>query len=197
MVVPILLYRKHEIDEELGTPIRNHVKFPGMGEQKRTFGNKKFNIGEKRQKQTSEFLGDRKKIDSKTRVLPSEESHQGRTTYAASKQSKKSTSALKVGGKKNTGKLSFGSSTSKKVKGNDASRKEQNSPMTEENKSLGNRLFELANLEKPGKQYISDGELNKAAVVNPATKKLSSDLPPLDADRERRFLLFPLIIYQF
>ncbi|PON94145.1 DNA (cytosine-5)-methyltransferase [Trema orientale] len=189
----ILIYcLKHEIDEEIGTPVRNHVKFPGAEEKKSTSGKMKTSIGEKRQKQTSGLLGDGKKNVSKTKitVLPSEESLQGRTTYAASKLTKKSSFALKVGSKETSGKLSSGSNTPKRKKVNDASRKELNSPMAED--SLGNRLFELMNERsgtvKSGKQSTSDGKLNKATTVNPATEKLSSELPPLDADRERRLL---------
>lgn len=192
MVFPTLLSRKHEIDEEIGTPVRNHIKFPGVEDQKSTFGKKKTSIVEKKQ-QTSDVLGERKKIYSKTRVLPLEESQQGRTTSAASKQSKKSFSALKVGGKKNTGKLSSGSSIPQKVKVNDASTKELKSPRAEGNKpSLGDMLYEHV---WPG-EARSDGELNKAGIVKPATKRLSSE-PPLDADRKRRSLSFPLLFTSF
>ncbi|KAM6553990.1 hypothetical protein CsatB_014752 [Cannabis sativa] len=184
----ILIYcLKHEIDEDLGTPVRNHVKFPGVEEQKSTFRKKSTSIGEKRQKQTAELLTDRKK--TKTRVPPLEKSHEGRTTHAESKQSKKSFSAVKVGGK-NTGKLPVGSSIYKKVKVNDASREEMNSPMAEENNSLGDKLYTLYNKRsgsvKSRKRDTSD--VDKAAIVNPATKRSSSDLPPLDADREKRLL---------
>ncbi|KAF4349475.1 hypothetical protein G4B88_015908, partial [Cannabis sativa] len=179
----ILIYcLKHEIDEDLGTPVRNHVKFPGVEEQKSTFRKKSTSIGEKRQKQTAELLTDRKK--TKTRVPPLEKSHEGRTTHAESKQSKKSFSAVKVGGK-NTGKLPVGSSIYKKVKVNDASREEMNSPMAEENNSLGDKLYTSGSV-KSRKRDTSD--VDKAAIVNPATKRSSSDLPPLDADREKRLL---------
>ncbi|XP_062077582.1 protein ENHANCED DOWNY MILDEW 2 isoform X2 [Humulus lupulus] len=180
----ILIYcLKHKIDENIGTPVRNHVKFPGVEERKSTIEKRNTGIGEKRQKQTSEMLADRKK--TKTRVLPLEKSHEGRTTHAESKQSKKSFSALKVGGK-NTGKLSVGSSISKNVKVNDASRKEMNSRMTEENNSLGGELDTPYNeRSKSVKLRKRDVKLNKAAIVNPTSKK---ELPPLDADREKRIL---------
>ncbi|EXB81085.1 PHD finger-containing protein [Morus notabilis] len=181
----ILIYcLKHEIDNKIGTPHRNHIKFPGVeekkstfGEKKSTFGKKKTIIEDKRQREASEFLGDRKKLVSKVRVPP-EESHKGKTASAAPKQSKPF-SALKVGGKTTARRLSSGSSIPRKAKVNDASKKEMKSPMAEENKaSMGLRSYEYMNerseLVKPEKQDT--------------TKSLSSGPPPLDADSERRLL---------
>lgn len=167
--------------------MRNHVKFPGFEERKSTIEKRNASIGEKRQKQTAEMLADRKK--TKTRVPPSEKSQEGRTTHAESKQSKKSFSALKVGGK-NTGISSVGSSISKKVKGNDASKKEMNSSMTEESNLLGGEPDTLYG-ERSKSMKFTKGNVkhNKASIVNPTTKK---ELPSLDADRKKRFLFVPL-----
>lgn len=175
----ILIYcLKHEIDEELGTPHRNHIKFPGVQEKKSTLAKKKVGTEETRQKQGSESLGDRKKIESKARVFPSEGVCQGKTASAAHKQSRLS-SALKVGGKQtaSAGKLSSGSSISKKAKVNDATKKETKSPVAEEVKaSLGDRLYEhMFEKSEPAKLERQD-----------TAKGLSSGLPPLDADSETR-----------
>lgn len=171
-------YRKHEIDEELGTPHRNHIKFPGVQEKKSTLAKKKVGTEETRQKQGSESLGDRKKIESKARVSTSEGVCQGKTASAALKQSRLS-SALKVGGKQTASarKLSSGSSISKKAKVNDATKKETKSPIAEGVKaSLGDRLYEhMFEKSEPAKLERQD-----------TAKGLSSGLPPLDADSETR-----------
>ena len=198
---PIFLFREHEIDDELGTPVRNHIKFPGDEEKKSTLAKKKTTIVEKWHKQTSESLGlgDRKKIESKTRVH-FEEPRQERTTSAL-KQTKKSSSALRPGGNKSFGKLVSGSSIPRKVKVNNVVKKELKSPRSDENKiSLGNRFFAHVNgSSEPAYQGEEDSEnedLNMAAVVKRETN-FSSGLPPLDADSEKRYIFPPLTIYEF
>ncbi|KAF3453372.1 hypothetical protein FNV43_RR03812 [Rhamnella rubrinervis] len=189
----ILIYcLNHEIDEELKTPIRDHIIFPGV-ENERFSGSLKTGAEGKKRKQTSELQGDREKLVSNKRIIASGKLYEGRIARAAFKQKEKS-SAVKVGGYEKTGKLFSGSNSARKVKGHDVSRKELKSPNVEENKlSLGDRLFDLMNKGseqlRSGKQDRPNDELNKAAKVTLPTKNLSNDPPPLDANSERRLLL--------
>ncbi|XP_075669468.1 protein ENHANCED DOWNY MILDEW 2 [Castanea sativa] len=197
----ILIYcLKHEIDEELGTPIRDHVKFPGV---KTTFEKKKVTV-EENKKQASDSLRNKEKDLFKKKNLALDDSFRGRTVVKVARQNQKSFSAVKVGNTKNSDKVISGSDISRKVKVNNASRKllnenaksismEVDKPSTaDENKhSLGYRLFDLMKSNgkvKPRKQDMLKGEENKTMTVRPATKKLSSSLPSLDADSERRLL---------
>ncbi|KAL5548514.1 hypothetical protein UlMin_003745 [Ulmus minor] len=180
----ILIYcLKHEIDQEIGTPIRDHLKFPDVGEKKSTF-RKNVAIEEKKRKLTSESLGGGKKSEPKTRYLFSEEP---RTSSEKSKLTKKSSSFGKIGGKTGSGNLSI----RRKVKVNDASKKEFKSPLTGKKKSsLGDELYDhvlRSEKRKVGKYATPDHE-NKTTTIKPAAKNLSSELPPLDPDSERRIL---------
>ena len=194
----VQLTRKHEIDGELGTPIRDHVKFPGV---KTTFEKKKVMV-EENKKQASDSLRNKEKDLFKKKNLASDDSFRGRTVVKVARQNQKSSSAVKVGNTKNSDKVISGSDISRKVKVNNASRKLLNenaksismevdkSSTADENKhSLGYRLFDLMKSNgkvKPRKQDMLNGEANKTMTVKPATKKLSSPLPSLDADSERR-----------
>ncbi|KAM6581165.1 hypothetical protein CsatA_004939 [Cannabis sativa] len=185
------LPREHEIDENIGTPLRNHVKFPIVEKMKCTVKERNISIGEKRQKQTSELLVGQRKIESTARILPSEKSHVGRTNHNGSKQGNKSFSASKVGGTI-TGKLPVGSSISKKAEVNNTSREDLNPSMDDENSSLGDKLYTLDN-ERLGsvkqlKLDSADVELKKAVIVDPTSKRSNSEHLPLDADREKRLL---------
>ncbi|KAF4352159.1 hypothetical protein F8388_010524 [Cannabis sativa] len=183
--------QEHEIDENIGTPLRNHVKFPIVEKMKCTVKERNISIGEKRQKKTSELLAGQRKIESTARILPSEKSHVGRTNHNGSKQGNKSFSASKVGGTI-TGKLPVGSSISKKAEVNNTSREDLNPSMDDENSSLGDKLYTLDN-ERLGsvkqlKLDSADVELKKAVIVDPTSKRSNSEHLPLDADREKRLL---------
>ncbi|KAF4384263.1 hypothetical protein G4B88_016829 [Cannabis sativa] len=162
-----LLSREHEIDENIGTPLRNHVKFPIVEKMKCTVKERNISIGEKRQKQTSELLAGQRKIESTARILPLEKSHGGTIT----------------------GKLPVGSSIYKKAEVNNTYREELNPSMDDENNTLGDKLYTLDN-ERFGsvkrlKRDSADVELNKAVIVDPTSKRSNSEHCPLDADREK------------
>lgn len=172
MALPIIVPRKHEIDRDLKTPIRNHIKFPGVVEKTSFLGNMKAGGKGKKRKQTSELLEDREKPVSKKRIIASGKSSQGRICHAASKQSVESNSVEVGGNKKITKKLS-GLNTMRVPK------KDLKSPDVVENKApLSDRQL------KSGKRDTPDDELNKVGTL--PTKNLGNEPPTLDVDSERR-----------
>ncbi|CAK9163878.1 unnamed protein product [Ilex paraguariensis] len=180
----ILIYcLKHEIDDELATPVRNHIKFPFDDRQKK--------------KQVSELPSSREQVAPKRRSLALDDTFGKRTVVKPPKLS----SALKQGDslKKNDGRLS-GSSSSKKLKVMDTSRKtltktssfKVNKSNTDESKtSLGDRLYALMNKDsdpdKTRKEDITSSEHEETQSVEPPATEARS-LPPLDADAKRRIL---------
>ncbi|XP_048328713.2 protein ENHANCED DOWNY MILDEW 2 isoform X3 [Ziziphus jujuba] len=180
----ILIYcLKHEIDRDLKTPIRNHIKFPGVEEKKSFLGNMKTSAEGKKRRQTSELLEDRENPVSKKRIIGSGKSSQGRFYHAASKQNEESYS-VKVGGNKNITKKFSGLNTTTRVPKKDL----KSSDVVEDKAFLGDGLFAQVSKGserlKSGKQDTPDDELNKAATLPP--KNLSNEPPTLDCDSERR-----------
>lgn len=185
----ILIYcLKHEIDELLGTPIRDHIKFP--------------NDEEKMEKRRSELFSSRKDLDkvvSKKRSLVSEDSPRERMAVKATKQVEKLSSTVKDGDStKKSEKRSSGPDPSKRLKVTGFSKKSlddnvksiskkvDKSSMADENKtSLGEQLYALIkNRSEPRKEDTPNSELEQKVV----TKKTSSSLPSLDRDSENRIL---------
>ncbi|PNY14011.1 enhanced downy mildew protein, partial [Trifolium pratense] len=172
----ILIYcLKHEIDDELGTPIRDHIKFPY--------------VKEKTKPATKEVIN---KNNAKLEDLP--------VTRPSAKLSKLSgkMSSGKVG-IENPGKIS-GSNIPRK-KANEASRRYLNetkrsilketerSDYEENQPSLGEQLFSF--YQKGSKQISSGNHVDNVSdntLSVKRTKKLSSAPPQLDADSERRLL---------
>ncbi|TYI42473.1 hypothetical protein ES332_A01G101400v1 [Gossypium tomentosum] len=190
LVNRVLIYcLKHEIDEDLGTPIRDHIKFP---------------FDESKKRKASDVLTSHEKVGSKKKTLALEGTSQERTAMKAAKQSSSVVKADQTS--KKSEKVTPRTNSLKKVKATGPSKKplRQNSkslPMdagkssaADGNKaSLGGRLFALMNQEseqqiKPGRQDNLKGGLSKAAVVNSTATSKSSDMPSLDADSERRLL---------
>ncbi|KAF5478990.1 hypothetical protein F2P56_005506 [Juglans regia] len=196
----ILIYcLKHEIDKELRTPVRDHIKFPGV----MTITEKKKVTVKEKKKQASESSGYKDKDLSKREKLALDDSCR-ETALQVAKQNQKSSSLVKVGNAKNSKKIVSVSDISRKWKVNDSARKlskentnlvltgADRSSATDENKySLGDRLFDLmmrSGQVKPTKQDALDGNINKSVAVKPHTKKLKSAPSSLDADTERRLL---------
>ncbi|KAJ7960851.1 protein ENHANCED DOWNY MILDEW 2-like [Quillaja saponaria] len=192
----ILIYcLKHEIDDELGTPLRDHVKFPDV--VKPAFEENTITVQKKKKKLTSESLASKEKVVPKKKNIASDESLRKKSFAKEPKLTEKSSSE-KVDGKKKSETVISGSDVSRKMKRNDTSRKcmsesrrptskEIFKPYTEEKSpSLGDKLFAFLEQTKSGKQ--GDGVVNKTKSVRPKKKELLCALPPLDTETERRLL---------
>ncbi|KAK9268634.1 hypothetical protein L1049_000391 [Liquidambar formosana] len=167
----ILIYcLKHEIDEEIGTPIRKHIKFPDV---------------EKKKNIASEMPLGKEKGMLKKRSLASEDSPRERTAMKAPKQVEKLSSALKEDPLIKS-RATDASRKSSRDNVKSVSVKADKSSTADENKiSLGERLY---NLMSKGKQDTDDGDLDRMVAVKPAMKKSNSSPHRLDADSERRLL---------
>ncbi|KAE8734933.1 putative Acyltransferase [Hibiscus syriacus] len=184
----VLIYcLKHEIDDELGTPKRDHIKFP---------------FDETTKRKASDVLKSHEKVGFKKRSLASEDTSLGRTAMKAAKQS----SVVKAGeARKKSEEVTPGKITLKKVKSTGPSKKPsrqiskpvpmdmgKSSSSGGHKSSLGDRLFAFMTREseqvKPGRQDTLKGGLNKAAMDNSTAKSKSSEMPSLDADSEKRLL---------
>ncbi|KAI4374800.1 hypothetical protein MLD38_012752 [Melastoma candidum] len=185
----ILIYcLKHEIIEDLGTPVRDHIKFPGV-EAKRTV------IGDKR-----------KDLPSKPYLTRGKEiTKQSYSPYAPFKASEKEVTrkdkfslATERSEKRKKVIASSGSDALKKVKVTDPSKASQNSrgllpevqaSATNAGPSLGEQLYsymkqsEEVNMDK---RVASEGDLKRARPVKPVLKKFDQVEFSLDPDSERR-----------
>ncbi|XP_073225073.1 protein ENHANCED DOWNY MILDEW 2 isoform X2 [Cicer arietinum] len=176
----ILIYcLKHEIDDELGTPIRDHIKFPNV-------------------KGTVREINTEEKIKPSTKEVISNKNNGNLPIKRTSAKLSDKMSYGKVG-IKNSGKIS-GSNIPRK-KANEAPRrylnenkrsvsKETERSDYEENQlSLGVQLYDL--YQKGSEQVNSGNQVDNVAdntLSIQRTKKLSSAAPQLDADSERRLL---------
>lgn len=187
LTIPNLICREHEIDKDFKTPVRNHIKFPDVEEKKGTFAKKKTVFKEKKEKQTTPLPADSKKIASKTNFFSREGSHH----KTARRQNEILSSPMKKD-KEKLIKLAAGLNTAKKIKLNDTSKREARPSVVKDNKpSLGERLFAYMNTgSEQGKQDTPDDDVNKTAVAKSTTISLSSALPLLDSDSERRYLFY-------
>lgn len=183
--------RKHEIDKKLQTPVRDHIKFPGV---MTIAGKKKVTMKEK-EKQASESSGYKHKDLSKTEKRALDDLCR-ETALQVAKQNQKSSS---VASSKKTVSIS---DISRKGNVNDSARRlskknaklvftgVNRSSTTDKNEcSLGDRSFDLMKRTgqvKPTKQDALDGNINKSVAVKPDAKKLKSVPSSLDADTERR-----------
>ncbi|XP_027340503.1 protein ENHANCED DOWNY MILDEW 2 isoform X2 [Abrus precatorius] len=175
----ILIYcLKHEIDDELGTPMRDHLKFP----------NAKATVREIKTEEKAKPAIEKRVISNKN-IVDSENLFGKKTTVKVSKLSGKMSSG-KVGDKKSAN-ISGLNIPRRKTK--EASRRSLNenkrsiskdteiSDGEENQASLGEQLFAFW---QKGSEKINSGN---TLSVKP-TKKLSSASTPLDADSERRLL---------
>ncbi|KAL2322732.1 hypothetical protein Fmac_027111 [Flemingia macrophylla] len=182
----ILIYcLKHEIDDELGTPIRDHIKFP----QVRASTVREINTVENVKPATKE------RVILDKNYIESENLFGKRTIAKVSKQSSKFSSG-KVGEKKSVkisgsnlsmNKTSETSGRSLNESKRLISKATRKSDAAESRPSLGAKLFAFyRNSSEQNNSAIQVvDEANNTLPVRPA-KKLSSTLPSLDADSERR-----------
>ncbi|KAK8468512.1 hypothetical protein PHAVU_006G049800 [Phaseolus vulgaris] len=184
----ILIYcLKHEIDDELGTPIRDHIKFPNV----------KATVREVNTEDNAKPANKERVILNKNNIVS--ESLIGKKAAAKFSKLSGKMSSGKVGDKKS--EKIFGSNISRK-KTNEASRRSLNeskrplipketrkSEGAENKSSLGAKLFALWNngSEQMNSGNRVDNVANNSRPVKP-TKKLSSALPSLDEDSERRLV---------
>ncbi|XP_065862485.1 protein ENHANCED DOWNY MILDEW 2 isoform X2 [Euphorbia lathyris] len=182
----LLLYCfKHEIDDELSTPIRD-IRFPG--------------VVKKKEEHIPELPGSSGKVLSNKKKLISKDSFSERTSMKEEWEPP----AKKVANLKRSENISSGLKPSKQVKENDASRKSMKGSITSDatevkkfgkdnvrKTSLGDRLFALVSESsevKLGKHEMLTSEPDNTMTLKASTKKLSIELPSLDADTERRML---------
>ncbi|XP_044495102.1 protein ENHANCED DOWNY MILDEW 2-like isoform X2 [Mangifera indica] len=171
----ILIYcTKHEIDEDMGTPIRDHISFPGMELKKTIFEGLK-------QKQTSAIPATKEKFVSMKSTLNSIACTSAKPAVNVLKRFpsvvKQSESTRKIQ------KLSGGSDQSMKIKAKDAHRK--NVKETVKSVLLEVDRSYMPDAKKTSLSLVS--ELQKSVSVKPTKMKLS-ELPSLDAETERRLL---------
>ncbi|XWS27788.1 hypothetical protein CRYUN_Cryun25bG0010300 [Craigia yunnanensis] len=193
----ILIYCiKHKIKNDNETPERDHIKFPFVEDRKIAFY-------ERKKRKASNLLTNHEKVGLKKKSLALEDTSQERTAMKAAKQL---SSVVKDGQtSKKSEKATPGTNSLKKVKGTGAFEKplRQNSKsvLMEVSKSsaaggnktfLGDRLYAFMTQEsapvKPGRQDTLEGGHDKTSRVKSTAKKLSSRVPSLDADSERRLL---------
>jgi len=152
------LTRNHEIVPELGTPVRDHIKFPKMKEAAQ-----KIDTVELKKPSTKKRVMLKKNIDS--------DGSSGKSTGKGSKVTAK-LSSDKVGSKKASKKSISSSNMSKKPK------------------SKERVVQKLHNIKNEGSGQIEhDNQKNNSNTNLLSVKpigKLSIDLPPLDADSEKR-----------
>ncbi|XP_057466283.1 LOW QUALITY PROTEIN: protein ENHANCED DOWNY MILDEW 2-like [Actinidia eriantha] len=179
----ILIYcLKHEIDDDIGTPIRNHLKFPDDGQKKK--------------KQASEHLARKEKVLQNERTLASADASRKRTLGKLQKGvDLPSMDAEGVSSKKIVRRLT-GPDSSKKQQVRDTYRKPLKSTASAkvmkstDGPSLGERLY---NLYSKGSESFKlrkdtpDGEHTQTLTDNPVPKE-KSDSHLLDDDSKRRIL---------
>ncbi|KAK7385995.1 hypothetical protein VNO78_32013 [Psophocarpus tetragonolobus] len=187
----ILIYcLNHEIDHELGTPIRDHIKFPRM----KATAKKITTAIERKKSGTKEGVILKKKhvdLDSSC----------GKSTAKGYKLNRK-LSSDKVGSKKSN-KMISGSNIPIKLKSKETSRflAENKGPIpkkfemthSEQNynqAAVGEKLYD--GIKNEGSERVKhDNQVNnvitKSLFVKPI-KSLSVELPPLDADSEQSLL---------
>ncbi|KAM3286954.1 protein ENHANCED DOWNY MILDEW 2 [Capsicum chacoense] len=167
----ILIYcLKHEIDEELGTPSRDHIKFPG---------------DRRKDKQTSEQL-------RKFKGMSAEMTNGKRVIAKKSESAEKLSKAVKSDLSRKRERLSL-PEPSKRQKFFDATRKSLNktssaklnkTTKSEAKASLGDKLYALLNRES---QPRESGEEGKNKTVKSGKKETSSS-QTLDATSKSRIL---------
>lgn len=181
----ILCTRKHEIDDELGTPIRDHIKFPNVKATVR-----EINTEEDAKPATKE------RVILNQSGIDSENLFGKRITAKVSKLSGKMSSG-KVGDKKS--KNISGSNIARKKtdetsrrclnenKRSKISTETKKSDGSENKPSLGAQLISLwQNSSEPINSGNQVANVANNALAVKHTKGQSSTLPSLDADSERR-----------
>lgn len=167
--------REHEIDEDLATPLRDHIKFPIVAKKK----------------QPSELLSKKEKVLIRKRNLEVGNASSKKTYMKQTVDVDKLSGGAKQGVplRKGAGKFT-GVNCSKKSRVVDLPRKplsKTSSVVTsiqEKRKPpLGIGLYNL--IKTPEDDAAAAGEHGRTRTVKSVASKASS-LPPLDADSERR-----------
>ncbi|RDX92857.1 Protein ENHANCED DOWNY MILDEW 2, partial [Mucuna pruriens] len=186
----ILIYcLNHELDHELGTPIRDHIKFPNM---KATVQKINCTIKQKKPATKERVILKKKNVDL--------DNSSCKSTAKESKLTGK-LSSDKVGSKKSN-KMISGSNISRKKKSKETSKcstenkrsisKKFEMPDCEQNPdqpTVGEELYALKNEDSERIEHDNqvDNMITKPLFVKPI-RKLSTELPPLDADSEKSLL---------
>ncbi|KAJ6423765.1 hypothetical protein OIU84_024691 [Salix udensis] len=179
----ILIYcLKHNIIEGIGTPVRDHIRFPDVGEKKSAAEAQK-------RRQTSERPANVEEGLSKKRRLTSEESYSGSFRTKASKEMSSSAKIIKITASE---KISSESNSLRKMRMNNPSRK-----TVRENTKSGSSEVERSTTANENKTSLGD-KLNASMTNDSGNAKLRKpdvfgseldiSLPSLDADTERRLL---------
>ncbi|KAL2666000.1 hypothetical protein GLYMA_02G296200v4 [Glycine max] len=185
----ILIYcLNHKIDRELGTPVRDHIKFPNM---EPTVQKINTTIEQKEPATKERVILKKKNVDL--------DNSSGKSIAKGSKLTGK-LSSHKVGSKK-TKKIISGSNISRKPKSKETSR-----CLTENKRSISKKsemsdseqnynqptIGEIYALQKEGLKRIKHDNKVNNVITNPLSVKpiesLSVELPPLDADSEKSLL---------
>ncbi|KAI3408058.1 uncharacterized protein J3R85_020491 [Psidium guajava] len=192
----ILIYcLKHDIDEDIGTPVRNHIKFPTITSRANGAA-----VGEKRKRPVLGSLSPRGKGLKKKPVVLEDSSKSASEKQSLGKG--KSPFTKKEGEKDKKVRVSSGQDIAKKAEAKVASKKFHKDttksrslkPSTSfnmrEHTSLGERSYSFTMKASeqitPGEPVVTDSEGRRA--VQPASKKSDDSLHELDADTERRLL---------
>ncbi|XP_022716813.1 protein ENHANCED DOWNY MILDEW 2 [Durio zibethinus] len=197
LVNRVLIYcLKHKINDDIGTPERDHIKFPFVEDKKSAFDGRK-------KRKASDLLRSHEKVGLKKKSLALKDTSQERTAMKAVKQL---SSVVKDGlTSKKSEKVTPGTNSLKKDKAIGAFKKPlrqnlKSVPMEVSESfaadgtktSLGERLFDFMTHEseqvRPGRQDTLKGGCSKTVMVKSTAKKLSSGMASLDADSERRLL---------
>ncbi|XP_027940747.1 protein ENHANCED DOWNY MILDEW 2-like isoform X2 [Vigna unguiculata] len=185
----ILIYcLNHEIDPELGTPVRDHIKFPKM----KATAKKNDTTIEQKKPSTKKMVKLKKNIDS--------DNSPGKSTSTGSKLTAK-LSSDKVGTKKSSNKRISSSNMSKNPKKPKPKSKEASRCLTENKMSILKK-FEILDTEQTynqltvgkndgSKQIERGNQINKVNTNFPSVEpsgELSIELPPLDTGLEKSLL---------
>lgn len=192
----ILIYcLDHDIDEELETPARDHIKFPGLEESKIPIQKKKLPTDDTRQGKTIGFCGSRENVVSNKGNMSDD--LQGKSAAKVSKSFERSSSDGKVLGKVTEKSLLGSESRKVKLLGN-VSRKSLNqngeSVLMDNDKTMKLKKSSLVGKsampikrsdqnKAPKEDRIEPG---KSEASKPLTKKSNSGIIQLDAESERR-----------
>ncbi|CAL5390360.1 unnamed protein product [Camellia sinensis] len=181
----ILIYcLEHEIDDEIRTPIRNHIKFPDDGQNKK--------------RQALELLSSKRKVLQKERTLASTDPSRKRTFGKVQKGVDLSSITTVDDFSKNSVRKLTGSNYSKKQKVGDTTRKPLNNTgstkvsksFTDGNRfSLGNSVYTLISKgsKTKSRKDTPDSEYKQTLTNKPVAKEMRDSLS-LDADAKQRIL---------
>ncbi|XP_038898812.1 protein ENHANCED DOWNY MILDEW 2 isoform X2 [Benincasa hispida] len=193
----ILIYcLDHEIDEEIETPARDHIKFPGLEESRIHIQKKKLPTGDTTQGKTIGFRRIGENVASKKESMSDD--LQGKSAAKVSKSFERSSFDGKVVGK--MAEKSLLGSESRKVKLGNVSRKSFNqngeAVLMDIDKTIKLKKSSLVGkaampTKRPDQNKAPKedrSELGKFDASKPLTKRLNSGMYLLDADSERRLM---------